>query len=135
MGESLARLALLPERFSNGEGRETVSLPQRISLAARCNSRWCARQSGTVYSSLTLRPSARGLGKWQVMGVGRLFGADQTGLVGHEAKVFLVAVAHGLGDGELAGAPAVTRSQRFLRGARIGLSAMAPCGDELDRPR
>jgi hypothetical protein len=31
-----------------------------ISFAARCTSRWCARHNGTVYSSLTFRPRARG---------------------------------------------------------------------------
>jgi len=78
--------------------------------------------------------SAR-LGKGQVMGVGRLFGADQAGLAAHEAEMFLVAAAHRLGDGEGAVAPAVNCRRGSFRGTRIGVCATACCGDKLDRPR
>src|SRR5260221_344066 len=43
-----------------------------------------------------------GLSKRQVMGVRRLLGADETRLGADECEMLLVAVAHGLCEGELA---------------------------------
>jgi hypothetical protein len=73
---------------------------QAGSLLTRWTSRWCTRQSGTVNSSLALRPWLRVA---QVMWVGRLATADEAGLPGHVAQVLLATVAARLGDGECAG--------------------------------
>src|SRR6266568_6944058 len=49
--------------FQSFSAVPSASMPrfdhQSASLPARWSSRWCNRHSGTVYSSLTLRPSAR----------------------------------------------------------------------------
>ena len=43
-----------------GTGSMLTAAHQEASSPYRCSSRWWSRQTGTVYSSLTLRPSARG---------------------------------------------------------------------------
>ncbi len=49
--------------FQSAEAIPSGSIPNRrhqaVSLLARCNSRWCARHSGTVNSSPTFWPSPR----------------------------------------------------------------------------
>lgn len=68
------------------------SAHQALSLPCRCSSWWWARHSGTVNSSLTLRPRAR-LGKFEVVGIGRSLFADETGLSPDEVEVRLAARA------------------------------------------
>jgi hypothetical protein len=59
LGEHIMRAAAFkPERVT-ASGSIPVFCHHDPSLLQRWTSRWCARHSGTVNSSLTLRPSAR----------------------------------------------------------------------------
>jgi hypothetical protein len=66
------------------------------SSPERCSSRWWTLQTGTMNSSLTRRPSARGLGKRQVMRIGWHTAAHKARLPQHEFPVVLIAQANRL---------------------------------------
>jgi hypothetical protein len=114
-------LAAPGERVSSLEGRGTWSSrvrrhsPSAIGTGStftpahhdawspeRCSSRWCVRQTGTVCSSLTFRPSARGWAK-KMMRVRRGASAYDARLPRDEFTMFLVAQANGVGHDAAAG--------------------------------
>ena len=64
-------------------GSMPVLIHQATSSPQRCTSRWCPRQSGTVNSSLTLRPSAGDCGKSEVMGICRVSATNEASLLGN----------------------------------------------------
>jgi len=72
-------MALLPKTSSDLKSIDLQVLPPRLLVASLMHL-WCPRQSGTVNSSLTLKANRSRLGKAQMMGIGRLPPADQTGL-------------------------------------------------------
>jgi hypothetical protein len=54
-----SRMAEQPQRLCQSRGLVPVFVHQFISLSARCSSRWWARHSWTINSSLTFCPSSR----------------------------------------------------------------------------
>ena len=56
---SRERMGFKPKPAGSRKRIYSHVLPPCPSLSERWISRWCVRQSGTVNSSLTLRPSAR----------------------------------------------------------------------------
>jgi hypothetical protein len=60
------------------------------SPSERCSSRWWTRHTGTMNSSLTRRPSARGCVKREVIRIGWDAAAHKAGLPKHEPAVLLI---------------------------------------------
>src|SRR6478736_314503 len=114
--QSLARLAVLPERLGDGERSNTARLPPRTLFrgAMRLAVMRAAKRHGVFIADLAAERAR--LRKRQMMGVGRLLGANQVGLAADEFEVLLVAVAHGLGDRRLAAAGSTLLLKRRLRG-------------------
>jgi hypothetical protein len=88
-------------QHAGGDGRiHPASLHHTTSSPQRWPSRWCPRQSGTVNSSLTLRPRARLWVKSQVVGIRWESPANRATVLGDRPDVLLVPDPPRLRQGE-----------------------------------
>jgi hypothetical protein len=95
-------VGLLPKRLGNLQGVDFQILPPGHFIAGlmQLPMMTAAERDGELVADFETKRS--GLGKTQVMRIGRLPAADEAGLRGHKPQMGFVAQPLGLGDGEKA---------------------------------